>query len=100
VNGIQVIYDGGCITPLEIGYHDNPIQQTLILAQGEFITEVSGTQGEVIDSLEIKTNFGKFLRVGGYSGNPYRFNIPYNTQIVGFYGGFGGHLHNLGVYYM
>jgi hypothetical protein len=100
VNGIQVIYDGGCITPLEIGYHDNPVQQSLILAQGEFITEVSGTQGEVIESLEIKTNYGKFLRVGGYSGNPFRFSIPYGTQIVGFYGGIGGHIHNLGVYYV
>jgi len=100
VNGIQVIYDGGITTPLEVGYHENPMQQCLNLQYGEFVTDVSGTSGDLIDSLEIRTNLGKSVRVGGYGGVPFRFNVPYNTQIVGFYGGVGGHLHNIGIYYM
>jgi hypothetical protein len=100
VNGIQVLYDGNLMTNLEMGNHGNPTLQTLYLQPGEFISDVSGSYSNVLVSLEIRTSLGRSMRVGGNGGTPFRFANPYGSQIVGFYGGCGGHMHNIGYYYM
>jgi len=97
-NGIQVSYEMRGPTPIEMGNNDNPYEQVLNLDTGEYITEISGRSGNIIDRLEIRTNLGKFIAVGGNGGSPFRFTLPYGSQVVGFYGGVGGHLHNIGVY--
>jgi len=99
VNGIQVSYEMRGNTPVEMGNNDNPYERVLNLESGEFIVEVSGRSGNIIDRLDIRTNFGKTLSVGGNGGTPFRLAIPNGSQVVGFFGGCGGHLHNIGVYY-
>jgi len=98
VNGIQISYELRGPTPLELGNQNNPYESVLNLETGEFITEVSGRVGNLIDRLEIRTNLGKSISVGGNGGSPFNFSIPYGSQVVGFYGGVGGHLHNIGIY--
>jgi len=100
VNGIQVFYEMAGCTPAEYGNQDQPYESSLVLESGEYIVDVSGKLGEIIDSMEIRTNRGRVLRHGGNGGHTtFRFSIPSNSQIVGFYGGFGGHLHNIGIFY-
>jgi len=100
VNGIQVFYELAGSTPADYGFQDSPFESSLVLESGEYVVDVSGRHGDVIDSLEIRTNRGRVLRHGGNGGHiPFRFSIPSNSQIVGFHGGVGGHLHTIGVYY-
>jgi len=75
-------------------------EATLHLEKDEFITDISGRHGDVIDHLTIKTSRGKEISVGGEGGNPHGNLIQYGKQIVGFGVGTGGHLHNLYVYYL
>ncbi len=42
---------------------------------------------------------GKSYSFGGTGGTPQAIYIAPGTQPIGFYGGTGGHLHNLGLYY-
>jgi len=100
VQGLQVSYELNGLTPLEIGYTNNyPYEQVLNFETGEVIIEVCGRYGDFIDQLDIKTNLGHTIRVGGNGGTPFRYSIPQSSQIVGFYGGVGSCLHNIGIYY-
>ena len=58
---------------------------------------MEGRAGDLIDELIIKTNKGKTHKFGGSGGN--HFSIECGKKVVAFYGGVGGHLHNIGVYY-
>eukprot|EP01129_Flabellula_baltica_P017043 TRINITY_DN931_c1_g1_i1.p1 TRINITY_DN931_c1_g1~~TRINITY_DN931_c1_g1_i1.p1 ORF type:complete len:473 (-),score=73.63 TRINITY_DN931_c1_g1_i1:58-1476(-) len=98
VNGIQVMYSTGS-TPIEVGTKNNPAEHCMNLSTGEYITSVSGRYGSWIDSIEIRTNHGRILRVGGNGGSKsYSFQAPPGHAVVGFFGGVGGHLHNIGFY--
>jgi len=99
VHGFQIAYEINLSTPLELGYYNNHKETVLNFETGEFITEISGRAGDVIDFLEIKTNMNRSIRAGGNGGSPFSFTKPYGTQFVGFYGGVGGHLHNIGIIY-
>jgi len=100
VHGLQVSYEITGSSPLEIGYQNNNLtERVLNFETGEFIIEVSGRAGDFIDQLEIKTNLGRTICVGGTGGVPFRLAVPYNSQIVGFFGGVGGCLHTLGIFY-
>jgi hypothetical protein len=105
VYGIESIYeaDGYQVTAgshvgREIPY--GATNQEINLNFGEFITAVSGKHGEVIDSIHITVSNGQTYSFGGYGGDHhFALNIPYGKQVVGFYGGIGGHMHNIGCYY-
>ena len=48
--------------------------------------------------MTITTRLGHTFQVGGRGGGNYRaIDVPEHLRIIGFYGGTGGHLHNLGV---
>ena len=68
--------------------------------ENEYIEVVKISCGILIDSIYILTNFGNLFNYGGKGGS---YNeIDYreeNNQILGFYGGYGGNLHNIGVHY-
>jgi hypothetical protein len=70
------------------------------LGWGEYITQVTGRHGDIIDYLQIQTSTGQSYQFGGSGGqNQFNLNVPYGKQVVAFYGGLGGHLHNIGCYY-
>ena len=66
------------------------------------MTRVIVKAGSIVDSVTIHTMNGQILRAGGQGGGPAvewkLFDKDYSlASIVGFFGGTGGHLHNLGV---
>jgi hypothetical protein len=74
--------------------------QEISFQWGEVITSISGRHGDVIDFMQIQTSSGQTYQFGG-SGGSHQFNIaiPYGKTVMAFYGGLGGHLHNIGCYY-
>ena len=70
----------------------------LNLAPGEFITEITGRAGNIIDFIKISTSYGQKIELGGYGGNPFGNLVNAGSRIVGFGGGINGHLHNLYAY--
>ena len=70
-----------------------------ILGAGEHITEVSGRNGDLIDSLTLKTNLGRSQKFGTSTGG-HPFSLSLAGQVVkGFTVGFGGHLHFIGAHF-
>jgi len=75
-------------------------REELVLAEGEFISHLSGRSGNIVDCIVLKTNNGKTIRGGGNGGEARTIPLPSNTRIVAFAGGYGGHIHNLKCHYL
>ncbi len=73
-------------------------RKEIILAPGEKVTKVCGRAGDIIDHLEIGTDRGQSITAGSSSGGAY-FCSDNGADVCGLYGGFGGHLHNIGFIY-
>jgi hypothetical protein len=43
----------------------------LELAPGEYITEITGKSGNVIDYLKVVSNTGKIAEIGGFEGGDF-----------------------------
>eukprot|EP00903_Cladosiphon_okamuranus_P017573 g16186.t1 len=103
VNGIQVVYDvdGDAVrAPKIMGDHGLYRQSKLMLdvEGGEVVTEISVKAGSLVDSLRIQTSKGQEKKWGGDGGDRQQtWRVPAGSSFVGFHGGVGGHLHNLGV---
>lgn len=66
----------------------------------EFITTVKGGEEDNgIVYLQFVTNMGTKKHFGGRQdmGSPFKIYIPYGNAVVGFHGGVGARLHNIGV---
>jgi len=74
---------------------DGSKTDTLRLENDEYITEVSGRGGDIIDSLKITTNTGRTVEVGGKGGNAFKLTAPYGQHFATLRGGLGGDLHFL-----
>lgn len=61
----------------------------------EFITEVFGSAGGVIDSIGFKTNKGREFKAGGKGGKPFTMTNHPNYGVAYFEGGKNGDIHNL-----
>jgi len=62
------------------------------------ITSIVVKHGALIDSITIETLHKKKFRAGGDGGgSTTKLEVPDNCNVCGFFGGLGGHLHNLGV---
>lgn len=62
------------------------------------VTEVSVKAGSLVDSLLVRTSKGKEKKWGGDGGHlQHTWHVPAGSSFLGFHGGVGGHLHNLGV---
>ena len=101
VNGLQVRYsDSVCKT---LGFGGPPAsKQVLDLSGGDEVTKVSVRAGAIVDSVAITTRNGQVLRAGGQGGadaGVWELHEQDQDQasFAGFFGGTGGHLHNLGV---
>ena len=104
VIGIEAIYEadgqvfsGGAHNGREMGH--GAVNQEVTFQHGEYINSITLRAGDIVDGLKLTTNLGKSYSFGGPGGTPQQVYIAPGTQPIGFYGGIGGHLHNLGVYY-
>ena len=67
--------------------------------EGEYITEIYGRSGAIMDQLYIRTSSGRMFGGGGQGGSSFSINIPPGRRVFAFGGGTGGHLHNLYAYH-
>ncbi|CAI2376048.1 unnamed protein product [Moneuplotes crassus] len=98
--GFECFYDGTSAgARLGTEYAHGTVYSDFVLADGEYITEVSGRNGDLIDQVTIHTNLGRSQQFGtSTGGHPFRL---YDTGKVvkGFTVGFGGHLHFIGAHF-
>jgi hypothetical protein len=115
VNGLRIGYrkaDASGSDPLfhtaeHCGSHADPRPHRFRLEPDEFIVQLDGFIGTWMDSLRMVTSRGRALRVGRSDGGQHYALFPPRAEhppgckpvIVGFGGGYGGHIHNLRVYY-
>ncbi len=70
-----------------------------VLAPGEYITEVHGRAGDLVDLLGFKTSMGRTQTFGTSHGG-HHFSLSYAGKVVrGFRVGFGGSMHFIGVHF-
>jgi hypothetical protein len=75
----------------------NPQTATISLGNvGSF--SISVKAGSVVDCLQFKMSDGSVHTFGNVHGGGEPVEFGCGGRIIGFHGGFGGHLHNLGVY--
>jgi len=79
-------------------------ERRLTLEPGEYITRMHGHYGTVIDSLNVFTNRGRGLSIGGDPHWPYsctsgffQFELPPKCRLLGFFGRAGNVVDGLGV---
>jgi len=107
VHGIQTKYEIENLHPQSITstehrgkVHTSEYSMKIHSRLGEYITGVEGTYKEWIESLTIITNKQRhtFGRIGR-NGKTFKCAIPAGHRVVGFFGSYGVHLHNIGVYH-
>eukprot|EP01129_Flabellula_baltica_P006849 TRINITY_DN2617_c0_g1_i1.p2 TRINITY_DN2617_c0_g1~~TRINITY_DN2617_c0_g1_i1.p2 ORF type:complete len:146 (+),score=5.66 TRINITY_DN2617_c0_g1_i1:42-440(+) len=96
-NGVQLAYANHTTSEAHVGTHDQPQCHTMNLQPGEYISLCRIRNGNIMDNITIETNQGRTLSVGSNGGGEHVFSFN-NRAIVGFHGGVGGHVHNIGVY--
>jgi hypothetical protein len=117
IHGVQLTYsvNGEHVTaPARLGkVHTTEHVLKLHHSDGEYVVGVEGTYKEWLETLTIITNrrshtFGGNVdhrqqkwRPAGSKAKPIHFKceVPLGHRVVGFEGGYGVHLHNLGVFY-
>ena len=107
-NGCQVTYRiGGVSLPVaaDSSYLDSPIARTMAIAPGDRIKRITVNSGSLVDSVVVRTAFGGCLRAGGAGGHNEKVidcddAFFSDKKFLGFSGGLGGHLHNLGAIFL
>jgi len=102
VNGIQLTYknlDNGKSfeTTQRFGDHQLIGYQDFYLSENEHIIKAEFRTGDTIDQLKFYTNKQRVISKGGNTGHPWPCSFE-GKAVVGTFGGFGGHLHNIGFY--
>jgi len=101
-NGLQLIYElAGQIVeaPKHAGNHHSPQETEFLFDKNEHILGVSGGCGNWLDFLIIKTNTREIRCGSSEGGHQFEMRIPNGSRLVSFYGGVGGHIHNIGLIY-
>eukprot|EP01016_Furgasonia_blochmanni_P003690 TRINITY_DN11445_c0_g1_i5.p1 TRINITY_DN11445_c0_g1~~TRINITY_DN11445_c0_g1_i5.p1 ORF type:complete len:358 (-),score=85.80 TRINITY_DN11445_c0_g1_i5:61-1074(-) len=93
-------FGGPVIVECSSGAHkgadtQNIRQDTFVLADDEWIQEVTGNAGAIIDGIGFKTNKGKSMRWGGVGGAPFQWIAPNGYCFQVFNYSVNGHLHQL-----
>ena len=75
------------------------VSETVTFESDEYLTEISGRYGNVVDSLLIRTNVQTFGPFGGNGGaRDYRCQVPEeNMEIIGLFGSSGSFLDAIGI---
>lgn len=57
--------------------------------------------GALLDYVELTTNRNRSIKAGNPNGGDLQetLKLPKGSTLFGFYGGYGGHLHHIGIYY-
>ena len=100
VNGLQAIYRVGeerVVGPIHRGEHGSYQEHRLVLEADERIKRVEVASGGVVDGLSLVTTMGRRVDFGGKGGERRVLEVSDGLELVGFVGGVGGHLHNLGI---
>lgn len=105
LNGLQFTFRN-CNTNEEYttadfyGDHQYGGNKTYTLSPGEFICDAVVHPGEIMDGIFLKTTRENQLNMGGKGGNRtvVEFQCP-KPVVIGFFGGYGGHIHNIGFHY-
>jgi hypothetical protein len=95
--GIEVFYDG-VSAGARVGseYSQGTVYSDFVMAEGEYISEVSGRNGDLVDQFTIHTTLGRSQQFGTSTGG-HAFRLKAHGKVVkGFTVGFGGHLHFIG----
>lgn len=103
-----VIRHGSYIDRLQFQYSDGSStthgggggsQDQIDLEPDEYLTEISGTYGDYVDSLLIRTNVQTFGPYGGNGGTrSYRYQVPEeNMEIIGLFGAAGNYMDAMGI---
>ena len=71
----------------------------IFIGRHEFIKQVEGRYGNIINFLQIETNMNKYEFGTTDGGDEFEINMPEGHGAVAFYGGYGGHIHHIGVYH-
>lgn len=78
-----------------------PQMSSLVLETGDAITKVEVWAGNLIDRLVVHTRKGRTMQWGKSSGGErHEMAAREGEEVAAFVGGFGGHLHNLGVVWL
>jgi hypothetical protein len=102
VGGIQCTFQGMPPLPpissnLALGFEDAPVQASMSFDEGEQVVRIEIRAGSLVDGLRIITSSGRELSAGGNGGQLIGYDVPKGMALLGFYGGKGGHIHNLGI---
>jgi len=99
IDAIQLTFDDNSTTEKHGGSGGSPWVTPAFLP-GERVIELSGSYGDYIDSLTIRTTLQTFPALGGGGGGKeFRYHIPDNMHIAGLFGASGSYLDALGVFY-
>jgi len=80
-------------------YKHGVVYSDFILGSDEYITEVSGRSGDLVDAITFHTNLGRKQQFGSSTGGS-PFSLKKHGKVVkGFTVGFGGHLHFIGCHF-
>lgn len=98
--GIETFYDGTSAgARMGSEFVHGTVYSEFVLADGEYITKITGRHGDVIDQFTIHTNLGRAQQFGTSTGGS-AFSIEDTGKVVkGFTVGFGGHLHFIGCHF-
>ena len=70
-------------------------EEIIELGPDEYITQIFGRNGDIMDNFGFKTNKGRKFDFGGSGGNPYEAKAPSGHHFGVLAGGLGGHVHNI-----
>lgn len=98
--GMEVYYDGvSAGARMGSEYVHGTVYSDFVLADGEYISEVSGRNGDLVDQFTIHTTLGRSQQFGTSTGGS-KFRLKEHGKVVqGFTVGFGGHLHFIGAHF-
>jgi hypothetical protein len=100
VDGIELLYKTVDGKKEGLGWHggDGGEEETFLLEDGEYITEITGKSGEFVESLSIITNKRKSKKYGGDGGDK-TFELQKSGQeVTGFCGRSGAYLDQIGIF--
>jgi hypothetical protein len=95
---IHILPDNDTLVDLDPHGGSGGGQQSLDLRADERITQIDGRYGQLVDSINIRTNQGRVLSGGGGGGvQGYLYQAPPGLQIVGFFGRSGAVMDAIGI---
>lgn len=105
VNGIQIEYKiqrmnkeaSTIVGEMHFGSYSEPHESVVEFEANENIIGIEGRIGSYMDHLTIHTNLRSLSFGESTGGRSFKIVLPFYCRVIGFIGGTGGHMHNLGL---